>query len=46
MKFLLASLNILCSIIAGFRNNVQDHRRVTGQHLETQAAIRKQEQAF
>jgi hypothetical protein len=32
-----------CTFIAGFRNNFQDHRRVTEQLLETQAAIRKPE---
>jgi hypothetical protein len=28
-----------CTFIAGFQNNFQDHRRVTEQLLETQAAI-------
>jgi hypothetical protein len=36
----------LCTFIAGFRNNFQGHRRVTEQLLETQAAIRKPEQAL
>jgi hypothetical protein len=30
-----------CTFMAGFRNNFQDHRRVSEQLLETQAAIRK-----
>ncbi len=30
--------------MAGFRNNFQDHRQVSEQLLETQAAIRKLEQ--
>ncbi len=41
------SLNgVHCTFIASFRNNFQDHRRVTVQLLETQAAIRKPEQAL
>jgi hypothetical protein len=44
---LLSLVNFFqCTFIAGFRNNFQDHRRVTEQLLETQAAIRKPEQAF
>jgi hypothetical protein len=35
-----------CTFIASFRNNFEDHRRVTEQLLETQAAIRKPEQAL
>jgi hypothetical protein len=35
-----------CTILAGFRNNFQDQGRVTEQPLETQAAIRKPEQAL
>jgi hypothetical protein len=35
-----------CTFIAGFRNNFQDHRRVTEQLLETQAAIRKPEKTL
>ncbi len=30
-----------CTFIAGFRNNFQDHRRVTEQLLDTHTAIRK-----
>jgi len=40
------SLSFECTFIAGFRNNFQDHRRVTKQYLETQAALRKPEQAL
>jgi hypothetical protein len=36
----------LCTFIAGFQNNFQNHRRITEQLLETQAAIRKPEQAL
>jgi hypothetical protein len=36
----------LCTFITDFRNNFPDHRRVTKQILETQAAVRKQEQAL
>jgi hypothetical protein len=32
--------------MAGFLNNFQDHRRLTEQLLESQAAIGKPEQAF
>jgi hypothetical protein len=44
---LLSLVNFFqCTFIAGFRNNFQDHRRVTEQLLETQAAIRKPEPAL
>jgi hypothetical protein len=39
-------IGVHCTFIAGFRNNFQDHSRVTEQLLETQAAIRKPEQAL
>jgi hypothetical protein len=39
-------LLIYCTFMAGFRNNFQNHRRNSEQHLETQAAIRKPEQAL
>jgi hypothetical protein len=32
--------------MAGFRNNFQNHRRVSEQLFKTQAAIRKAEQAL
>ncbi len=44
--FALTGQYFQCTFIAGFRNNFQDHRRVTEQLLETQAAIRKPELAL
>ncbi len=44
---LLSLVNFVqCTFIASFRNNFQDHRRVTEQLLETQAVIRKPEQGI
>jgi hypothetical protein len=35
-----------CTFMAGFRNSFQSHRRLSEQLLESQAAIRKPEQAL
>jgi hypothetical protein len=35
-----------CTFVAGFRNNFQDHRRVTEQLLEAQAFIKRPEQVL
>ncbi len=34
-----------CTFMAGFRNNFQEHRRISEQLLELQAALGKPEQA-
>ncbi len=44
LRFSFALIGRFFTVIAGFRNNFQDHRQGSEQLLETQAAIRKPEQ--
>ncbi len=45
-RFSFALIGRFYTVMAGFRNNSQDHSQVSEQLLETQAAIRKPEEGY